>query len=725
MKVGIVVYPGSNCDRDTLNYFTDARFIWHKKDKLSESIDLLVVPGGFAFGDRYYQNATGEYVISPGQMALESPVTQIIKKAYEDKIPILGICNGFQILTKMNLLPGELTLNIDKKFTCKKVKCEYNKENKKEDLYLQVANSYGNYQVTDNELDELKKNNQIFLTYKDEDYNNGSREQIAGVCNKEHLIFGMMPHPERSSDKTIKNMIKRLVEYTKENLNYQKIFETRISELMESEHISYKSTRKYLKNLYTEGSHVVQGPGENAGIIDIGNGYCLAMRIESHNHPVFIDPYQGAATGVGGILRDIFTMGARPIAILDFLRFGVDENSDRLLKRTINGISDYGNCFGVANVGGDLYRSEMYNKNPLVNVACIGVVKKENIVYGNALEEGSYFIYVGSKTGSDGMNGACMASNEFTSDIDIESMKSNIQKGDPFLEKLLQEACNEITYLNLLEGMQDMGAGGLLCSSLELVQRGRDKTKRNLGCTLFVDKIPTKYKMDPCDRIISESQERMLLVVKKQYVGNVFAVFEKWDLEYSVVGNVDLTGKYKIINEDKELLYEEHILKFKSFEEDWPENRLKEDYPVIAKINNKELWQQYDTTIGCRTIKGPQEEKGFAILDIYEINKHILLTWGEDVEECLKYVNLFNTYDSEIRNKYKYNEASPKAVVNCLNFGNPSDTMGDFADVVEKLKNDCQRYGIPVIGGNVSLYNATDNKSIKPTPILLMVSILR
>ena len=727
MKVGIVVYPGSNCDRDTLNYFTDARFIWHKSDKLLESIDLLVIPGGFAFGDRYYENATGEYVISPGQMALESPVTHIIKKAYEDKIPIIGICNGFQILTKMNLLPGELTLNIDKKFTCKNVKCKlsenYSKENKKEELYLQVANSYGNYQVTDNELDELTTNNQIFLTYNDESYNNGSREQIAGVCNKEHLIFGMMPHPERTSDKTIKNMIKSILEYTKENLNYQKIFEKRISELMESEHISYKSTRKYLKNLYTEGHHVVQGPGENAGIIDIGNGYCLAMRIESHNHPVFIDPYQGAATGVGGILRDIFTMGARPIAILDFLRFGVDENSDRLLKSTIKGISDYGNCFGVANVGGDLYRSEMYNKNPLVNVGCIGIVKKENIVYGNALEEGSYFIYVGSKTGNDGMNGACMASNEFTSDIDIESMKSNIQKGDPFLEKLLLEACNEITNDNIVEGMQDMGAGGLLCSSLELVQRGREKTKQNLGCTLFVDKIPTKYKMDPCDRIISESQERMLLVVKKEYVCNVFATFEKWDLEYSVVGNVDNTGTYKIINKDKELLYEEQIYKFTSFQEDWPENRLKDDYPVIEKFRNQ-LWEQYDTTIGCRTIKGPQQEQGFAILNIYEIGKHILLTWGEDVEECLKYVNLFNTNDSEIRNKYNYIEANPKAIVNCLNFGNPSDTMGDFADVVEKLKNDCQKYCIPVIGGNVSLYNATDNKSIKPTPILLMVSIL-
>ena len=724
MKVGIVVYPGSNCDRDTLNYFTDARFIWHKNDKLLESIDLLVIPGGFAFGDRYYENATGEYVISPGQMALESPVTHIIKKAYKDKIPILGICNGFQILTKMNLLPGELTLNIDKKFTCKNVKCElsenYSKENKKEELCLQVANSYGNYQVTDNELRELKRNNQIFLTYKDEKYNNGSREQIAGVCNKEHLIFGMMPHPERSSDKTFKDMINRVVEYTKENLNYQKIFETRISELMESEHISYKSTRKYLKNLYTEGHHVVQGPGENAGIIDIGNGYCLAMRIESHNHPVFIDPYQGAATGVGGILRDIFTMGARPIAILDFLRFGVDENSERLLKSTINGISDYGNCFGVANVGGELYRSEMYNKNPLVNVGCIGIVKKENIVYGNALEENSYFVYVGSKTGSDGMNGACMASNEFTSDIDIESMKSNIQKGDPFLEKLLLEACNEITEKKIVEGMQDMGAGGLLCSSLELVQRGREKTKQNLGCTLFVDKIPTKYEMDPCDKIISESQERMLLVVKKEYVGDVFAVFEKWDLEYSVVGNVDNTGTYKIINKDKKVLYEEYMYKFGTITEDWPENRLKDNYPVIEKFRNQ-LWEQYDTTIGCRTIKGPQQEKGFAILDIYEINKHILITWGSSVEECLKYVNLINNKEL---NEYNYENAEPKAIVNCLNFGNPVDTMGDFSDIIDNITKDCIRYNIPIVGGNVSLYNATDNVSIKPTPILLMVSIL-
>ena len=723
MKVGIIRYPGSNCDQDMLNYFENAFYIWHKEDVLTRAIDLLVIPGGFAFGDRYYKNATSEYVISPGQMALESPVTSIIKNAYENKIPILGICNGFQILTKLKLLPGELKLNNDKKFTCKNVQCILSKNNEQKVLSLQVANSYGNYFIEEEELQQLKANNQIILTYNDEIYDNGSIEGIAGVCDKNHLVFGMMPHPERTNDESIKKMLDTIVKL-KEASNSQQIFHEKVTDLMNSEHISYKSTRKYLKKLYTKGEHVVQGPGENAGIIDIGDGYCLAMRIESHNHPVFIDPYQGAATGVGGIMRDIFTMGARPIAILDFLRFGNDKNSDYLLETTIKGISDYGNCFGVANVGGELYRSDMFNKNPLVNVGCLGIVKKENIIYGNAVNEGSYFIYVGSKTGSDGMNGACMASNEFSSDIDIESMKSNIQKGDPFLEKLLLEACCEITQENILEGMQDMGAGGLLCSSLELVQRGRDKTKKNLGCTLFVDNIPTKYYLEPSDRIISESQERMLLVVNPDFVQKVFDIFEKWDLEYSLVGVVNYSGKYNIIDNNENVLYEEDITNFTDILEDWPENRIENNFPIIEKVKNKGLWEQYDTTIGCRTIKGPQQSKSFAILDIYEIKKHILITWGSSVDECLKYVHCFNNKSEETIN-YKYEKAQPKAIVNCLNFGNPCDTMGDFSDIVNNLKTDCEYYNIPIVGGNVSLYNATDNVSIQPTPILLMVSILQ
>lgn len=726
MRVGIVRYPGSNCDQDTLNYFDDAFYIWHKNAEMVDDIELLVIPGGFAFGDRYYEKATSEYVIMPGQMALESPVTSIILKAVEKKIPILGICNGFQILTKLNLLPGDLKLNTNEKFTCKKVKCllpdQYTDNSKEKSITLQVANSYGNYQVDQDVLSKMVENNQIILTYNDEEYNNGSIENIAGVCNEDHTIYGMMPHPERTFDLDIQLMIKKIV-FPNKFTSVHKLFEKKIMELMDSEHISYKSTRKYLKNLYTEGDHVIQGPGENAGIIDLGDGYCLAMRIESHNHPVFIDPYQGAATGVGGIMRDIFTMGARPIAILDFLRFGTDTNSERLLQDTIKGISDYGNCFGVANVGGNLYKSEMYNKNPLVNIACLGVVKKENIVYGNALNVDSLFIYVGSKTGGDGINGACMASNEFTSSIDIEKMKSNIQKGDPFLEKLLLEACCEISEMKILEGMQDMGAGGLLCSSLELIQRGRSRTNRNLGCVLFVDNIPTKYDMHPCDRIISESQERMLLVVEPQHKKKIFDVFKKWDLEYSIVGVVNCSGKYSIIDNDERLLYEEEINCFTDIIQDWPEERLKQDFPPVNKIKDKTLWEQYDTTIGCRTIKGPQKNGNYAILDIYEINKHILITWGSTVIECKSYVNLFNM-QAAIVYKHGYTKAFPKAIVNCLNFGNPRDTMGDFADIINNLKSDCLEIKVPIVGGNVSLYNATDNVSIKPTPILVMVSLL-
>lgn len=715
MKVGIIRYPGSNCDYDMMRYFYDSVYIWHKEDILKYDIDLLVIPGGFAFGDRLYNNATSNYIISPGKMASESPVTKIIYSAVKSKIPILGVCNGFQILIQLGLLPGKLKINLNNKFTCKKVKCVPGTilENYvNEDVWtLQVANSYGNYSVEPTILENLKSNNQIFLKYHDDDYNNGSIENIAGICSKDKLIFGMMPHPERTFDKSIHDFFTQLTD--KKNKAIDNEFRTKISDLMNSEHISYKSTRKYLKNLYTSGSHVVQGPGENAGIIDIGDDYCLALRIESHNHPIFIDPYQGAATGVGGILRDIFTMGARPIAIFDFLRFGTDDNSDKLLKQTINGIADYGNCFGVANMGGDLQRSEMYNKNPLLNVGCIGIVKKEDIIYGNVKKENSLLIYVGSKTGNDGVNGACMASNEFTSNIDVSSLKKNIQTGDPFLERLLLEACRELTEMHLIEGMQDMGAGGLLCSSLELVQRGREKFGKNFGCDMYVNKIPTKYDMSDVDKLISESQERMLLVVKPENAVKVMEIFNKWDLESSVVGVVNLIGKYRVITtlpSINNILYEESINNFADITQDWNENKIDKTKYVIKKIKNKKLWEEYDTTIGGRTIKGPQESGSYSIIDIYENNKKLLVTWGKNIDDCLIKVKDF--------------KAEPKAVVNCLNFGHPKDTMGDFADVVEKLRKDCEKYNIPVVGGNVSLYNSTDNISISPTPVLLMVSLL-
>ena len=695
MKIGIVRYPGSNCDYDTLRYFENSVFIWHKETVLPD-IDLLIIPGGFAFGDRYYEKATGSYITSPGKMALESPVTKVILEAAAKNILILGICNGFQILTKLGLLPGALRKNRNGKFDCRIVTCSLRFSPEEEHTQeLCIANSHGRYEIDSSGERELHYNNQIFLTYPD--YNNGSVSCIGGISNQRRTIFGMMPHPERSADKSFREQFYSFF--------YSLYVRNKINSLMASEHISYKSTKKYLSTMFTEADWVVQGPGENAGIVDIGDGYCIALRIESHNHPVFIDPYEGAATGVGGIIRDIFTMGARPIAILDFLRFGDDEKSDYLMNRAIDGISDYGNCIGIPNVGGDSYRGCTYNKNPLLNVACLGIVKKDKIIYGNVDAEGDLLIYVGSKTGNEGIGGAAMASKEFKGDT--SGLKHSVQKSDPFLEKLLLEACCEIADLELAVGMQDMGAGGLLCASMEVVERGAKKMEKKLGCTINLETVPTKYDMDLCNILISESQERMLIVSKERNKTQIFNIFKKWDLEYAVIGQVDNTGRYKVYHNEK-LLYSERGSKFEGMTESWEET----NFPKQAEpspVKDMEKWKVYDSTIGCRTLKGPHEVGSYAILDIFEINKKIILTWGGVFHEC---------YDPMVSLGGK-----PLCIINCLNFGHPKDSMGAFAKTVKELNVMCKKHSVPVVGGNVSLYNSTNNSSIKPTPIFVMMGL--
>jgi phosphoribosylformylglycinamidine synthase len=481
---------------------------------------------------------------------------------------------------------------------------------------------------------------------------------------------------------------------------------------MNSEHISYKTTKKYLKKLYTSAPWVVQGPGENAGIVDIGDGWCIALRIESHNHPTYINPFEGAATGVGGILRDIFTMGARPIAILDFLRFGTDEHSEELLKKTIDGISYYGNCVGVPNVGGDLYKDESYNKNPLVNVGCLGILRKEEIIYGNAKREDDLLIYVGSKTGNEGIGGAAMASQSFTNNIDMNRLQDNVQKSDPFLEKLLLEACCEIAKEGCVSGMQDMGAGGLLCASLEVVLRGREKTGENFGCNIYLDKVPTKYEMESCNILISESQERMLIVSPPENKEKIFEIFDKWELEYSVIGRINTSGEYKVYN-GKEILYRENIMNFKDIKDDTYNASV--DFGCRftnseVKVKEMERWRVYDSTVGNRTIKGPDKPGSYSIIDIYENSKKLYLTWGESMDECY---NIMKQFDM----------VKPLCVVNCLNFGHPKDSITEFSYTINIMASACKRLNIPVVGGNVSLYNSTDGKSIRPTPILLMMGI--
>ena len=709
--IGIIMYPGSNCAEDTKRYFPNSFFIWHTESEW-KPMDMLVIPGGFAFGDRDYEYATHEYNINPGKKAKDSPVSKIIMRAYEIGIPIVGICNGFQILIQMGLLPGRLCINKKERFICKTVVCEltntFNTDDYKDKFQtLEIANSHGRY-VPDEDFDS----NHIILKYCDHYVvENGS--YIAGICDKSKRVFGMMPHPERTNNELIKKTIIGIMnKYNDKKMSALKTkFTNEIKNLMNSEHISYKSTRKYLKDLYTQGSHVIQGPGENAGIIDIGDGYALALRIESHNHPTFIDPYHGASTGVGGILRDIFTMGARPIALLDFLRFGHDSNSNRLLRESVRGIADYGNCIGIANVGGDCYLDDTYKTNPLVNVGCIGIMKKENIIYGNVKEDGDILIYVGRKTGNDGINGAAMASCEFKADTNVDSLKDNIQHGDAFLEKLLMEACLEIVEAGLLQGMQDMGAGGLLCSSLEVVQRGRRKYEQDFGCVINIDSIPEVGNMDSCDKLISESQERMLLVSKPECIERIFEIFNKWELEYSVVGNVNLTGKYTVVDANGEL-FSENVTDFDDPVEDWPVNNISQPFTFTKDLTaclNNDLWTNYDKSIGGRTLELGRGNV-FTILDLYEVNKKLVITWGQDFDTC---------YDNIICKGGK-----PLGLVNCLNYGHPKDSIGDMAAFLEELTTKCRTYDVPVLGGNVSLYNATDETSIKPTPILMMIGLV-
>ncbi len=731
LSIGIIRFPCSNCDFDALTFFRKsghkAEFIWYK-DAPSPRWDMLVIPGGFAFGDRVYEKATHSYEINPGEQAMKSPVMKTIYEAAKKKIPILGICNGFQILVKAGLLPGQLEQNESKKFFCDITTCEvvgnsfFNDASMLHKTYqLPVAHGYGKYVASKNEIGDLKKNDQIFLVYKNTNPN-GSIENIAGICNKDKTIYGLMPHPERSVDgKYFSQAIERYFAQASNSIASQ------LQETMASEHTSYASTKKYLRNLPTKGKYVLQGPGENAGIVDLGQGYALAMRIESHNHPSFIKPYHGAATGVGGILRDIFTMGARPIATLDFLRFGIDTHAKQLLKEVVHGIADYGNCVGVPTVGGDVYFDSTYNQNCLVNVAAFGLLKKSQIIYGNALTPQADLIYVGAKTGNDGIGGAQMASEN----MNATNTKA-IQEADPFLEKLLLEACIELAETDWIEGMQDMGAAGLLCSTSEVILRGRKKTKKSLGAKIYLQKVPLKLPyMPPVDMLLSETQERMLIVGKKKDREKILSLFKRWDLEACVIGEVTNDGKYTLEYRDEKKQVQKVSMEFNDVfgevEKIWELLPWKTQHTSHTKAPTsvtKPIWQQYDWSVGVRTLKGPNQPGHYAILDIPEINKEVIITWGNDegISDKDARKGIEYAFDT-CYNMMKKLKATPLGLTNCLNFGHPKESIGAFAKTIEGLSERCKKYNVPVVGGNVSLYNAYENHSIKPTPILVMAGV--
>jgi phosphoribosylformylglycinamidine synthase subunit PurL len=520
-----------------------------------------------------------------------------------------------------------------------------------------------------------------------------------------------------------------------------------IFSVMWSEHCSYKSSRLHLKKLPTRGKLVVQGPGENAGIIDIGHGYVIAFKIESHNHPSFIEPFQGAATGVGGILRDIFTMGARPIAVLDSLRFGPLDDPEtggrnrRILSGVVSGIAHYGNCFGVPTVGGECIFEKCYDGNPLVNVFALGVCRQEDVFYAKAAGIGNPVIYVGSRTGRDGIHGASMASAEFTEES--KQKRPNVQVGDPFLEKLLLEACLEAMQTGAIVGIQDMGAAGLTCSTCEMGSRG------GVGIEIELDRVPQReIGMTPYEIMLSESQERMLLVAEKGREREIFQVFRKWGLEAVEIGVVTGDGKLRVRHHgrivaeipnrelaDEAPLYERpHSEPLRRVPLEPPSPHPSIPSPQLAlpallasaDLSSKRwIWQQYDYQVRTNTLAGPGSDA--AIIRIKETGTSIAMALDGNGRYCyLSPREGARLAVAESCRNLSVVGAQPVAATNCLNFGNPErpEIMAQLVEAIEGLGEACNFFETPITGGNVSLYNETLGEGIYPTPVIGIVGLL-
>ncbi len=521
------------------------------------------------------------------------------------------------------------------------------------------------------------------------------------------------------------------------------LLELGIFSAMWNEHCSYKSSRKHLKNLHTKGKRVIQGPGENAGVIDIGDNDTIIFKIESHNHPSYIEPYQGAATGVGGILRDVFTMGARPIALLNSIHFGSPDHfkTKSLLNGVVSGIGGYGNCIGIPTVAGETKFNKTYNENILVNAMAVGHAEKDKIFYSKAKGLNKSVVYVGSKTGRDGIHGASMASAEF--DENSEEKKPTVQVGDPFTEKLLMEACLELMKDKSIISIQDMGAAGLTSSSVEMASKG------GLGIELDLDKVPCREeKMTPYEIMLSESQERMLIVLEDNKEEHAKKIFKKWDLDFVVIGKTTNTNKLvlkynKFIN--AEIPIDALASEAPEYDRKWLKKKLikkKIDYKKLKKINledalikilsspnhsNKEwITNQYDQMVMCDTVKKSGGDA--AIIRIHGKEKAIAVSVDSSANYCKAHPL---TGGKQIvcenwRNLISVG-AHPIAITNCLNFGNPEnqEVMGEFAECLIGIKESCEYLDFPVVSGNVSFYNGTNKKNISPTPVIGGVGLIK
>ena len=513
--------------------------------------------------------------------------------------------------------------------------------------------------------------------------------------------------------------------------------------VMWSEHCSYKSSRKWLKKLPVDGTQVIQGPGENAGVIDIGDGDAAVFKMESHNHPSFIEPYQGAATGVGGIMRDVFTMGARPVANLNALRFGQPDHAKtrHLVAGVVSGIGGYGNCIGVPTVGGEINFDKSYNGNILVNAMCVGVARTDKIFYAAATGIGAPVVYVGSKTGRDGIHGATMASAEF--DDASEEKRPTVQVGDPFTEKLLLEACQELMASDAIIGIQDMGAAGLTSSSVEMADKG------GVGILLDLDKVPCREEqMTGYEMLLSESQERMLMVLKPGRESEAEAIFTRWGLDFAVIGELTDTGRMEVSHQGQVIAdmplgpladgapeYDRpHVPtpKAADFDSSLLDNAPDMEHALKTLMASSEIasrrwvYEQYDSMVMGDTIAGPGGDA--ALVRVHGTQKALAISTDVTPRYCLADpIEGGKQAVAEAYRNISATGATPLAITNCLNFGNPErpEIMGQFVGCLEGMGDAGRALDFPVVSGNVSLYNETNGTGIMPTPAIGGVGLLK
>ncbi|WJS85559.1 phosphoribosylformylglycinamidine synthase subunit PurL [Paracoccus sp. TOH] len=508
---------------------------------------------------------------------------------------------------------------------------------------------------------------------------------------------------------------------------------------MWNEHCSYKSSKKWLRTLPTKGPQVICGPGENAGVVDIGDGQAVVFKMESHNHPSYIEPHQGAATGVGGILRDVFTMGARPIAAMDALSFGRPEHpkTAHLVKGVVEGIGAYGNAFGVPNVGGEVRFHRSYDGNCLVNAFAAGLADSDKIFYSAASGVGMPVVYLGAKTGRDGVGGATMASAEF--DDTIEEKRPTVQVGDPFTEKCLLEACLELMQTDSVISIQDMGAAGLTCSAVEMGDKG------GLGIKLVLDAVPQREtNMTAYEMMLSESQERMLMVLKPEKEAEARAIFEKWDLDFAIVGETIAEDRFLIVH-GNEVKADLPLSKLSSnapeYDRPWVETPAAAKMPALPAItpiaalksligspnhaHKGWVWEQYDTQVGADTIRRPG--LGAGVVRVHGTRKALAFT--SDVTPRYVKANPYEGGKQAVAEAYRNLTACgalPLATTDNLNFGNPEkpEIMGQFVGAIKGIGEACAALDFPIVSGNVSLYNETDGKGILPTPTIGGVGLI-